>query len=383
MGYLGRGALLMFEQRLEEALSYAEVSIANADLCAAEAPFFAHYTRMVASGAYMLFGDMSRSAELALQLVADEVHVDAPSMRTWEYYIVGFTHYLVGDIEAASRAIDTGYAIAHRTGLPRSVARTRAVQAFLLAEQGRVAEAKATLAEARAAYLSPEQSLYNVTEMADAAIALQEGRVGTSTRFTFYSMFNDPCSATLRAMFTGLAAARAGDVALLADTEAALRIGITQPRLLIAYADRLKGLRLQDAELLAEVADRFDTMGCPLFAAQCRLESAEAGGDRDAVVRALAVFERSGASSWADRARQLARSLGIRPRTVRTDGVLTKRETEVVRLLGTGLSNSDIAARLFLSERTVETHLRNSYAKLGLTSRIALARWADENLSPS
>ncbi|ALG10412.1 ATP-binding protein [Kibdelosporangium phytohabitans] len=383
VGYLGRSALLLFDQRLAEALSYAEVSIAHADQCAREQPFFAHYTRMIASGSYMLFGDMPRSAELASQLVEDEVHVDAPSMRTWEYHIAGFTHYLIGDIHAASRAIDTGHAIARRAGLPRSMARTRAVQAFLLAEQGRLAEAKAMLTEAREMYLSPEQSLHNVTEMANAAIALQERRGGTSTRLTFYSLFNDPCSATLRALFTGLAAARAGDVELLADTEATLRIGVTQPPLLIACADRLRGLRLRDAALLAEVADRFDTIGCPLLAAQCRLEGAEAGGDRDAVVRALVVFERSGTSSWADRARQLARSLGVRPRTVRSDGVLTKRETEVVRLLGEGLSNSDIAARLFLSERTVETHLRNSYAKLGLTSRVALARWADENVSPS
>ncbi len=55
---------------------------------------------------------------------------------------------------------------------------------------------------------------------------------------------------------------------------------------------------------------------------------------------------------------------------------LTPTELDVVRLVAEGIPNKDIATRLFVSPRTVQSHLRHVYNKLGLTSRVQLAQEA-------
>jgi len=92
---------------------------------------------------------------------------------------------------------------------------------------------------------------------------------------------------------------------------------------------------------------------------------------------ALAVFARLGAAQQADAAAQLLRRLGKRPRAgLRTRGALSKREVEVLRLLGEGLSNDQIAARLYISRRTAEHHVSSVLSRLGLTRRAEAAAYA-------
>ena len=62
--------------------------------------------------------------------------------------------------------------------------------------------------------------------------------------------------------------------------------------------------------------------------------------------------------------------------------VLTGRQLEIARLIADDLSNKQIAARLFLSERTVETHVTNMLNKLGFNSRIQISRWVSDLNEP-
>ncbi|HEY6745380.1 MAG TPA: LuxR C-terminal-related transcriptional regulator [Mycobacteriales bacterium] len=134
---------------------------------------------------------------------------------------------------------------------------------------------------------------------------------------------------------------------------------------------------------LEEALHGFARAQLPSELAQTRLELARALAGRLPQVAitearaALADFERLPAARQADAAAALLRELGVPVRTgARGVGALTKRETEVLRLLGAGLSNPEIATRLFITRKTVETHVGNVLAKLGLRNRAEAAALA-------
>jgi DNA-binding CsgD family transcriptional regulator len=94
---------------------------------------------------------------------------------------------------------------------------------------------------------------------------------------------------------------------------------------------------------------------------------------RDAILEALEGFEQLGAATWVERCKSELGSIGGR---TREDG-LTPAERRVADLVAEGRTNREVAAALFLGERTVASHLTHIYAKLGIRSRTELARVLD------
>ncbi|MER6898833.1 LuxR C-terminal-related transcriptional regulator, partial [Amycolatopsis sp. NPDC000740] len=139
------------------------------------------------------------------------------------------------------------------------------------------------------------------------------------------------------------------------------------------FAEAARGNATEAVDRLRGSATVLRGFGMNLLAAQAELELAELLDPSEAEVMAssaTAAFTAAGSAPWPERIVKQGHSV-----PAQRSGPLTRRESEITVLVGKGLSNADIASALFLSERTVETHLRNVYRKLGLKSRVRLAQW--------
>jgi DNA-binding CsgD family transcriptional regulator len=129
--------------------------------------------------------------------------------------------------------------------------------------------------------------------------------------------------------------------------------------------------------------ETFGTLEMPLETARTRIDLARAIQQEDPDVAgrearvALETFERLGAGREADAAAAIVREVGGPARTgPKGIGLLTARELEVLSLLAEGLTNAEIAARLYISTKTAGNHVSNLLAKLRLRSRQEAAAYA-------
>jgi DNA-binding NarL/FixJ family response regulator len=134
------------------------------------------------------------------------------------------------------------------------------------------------------------------------------------------------------------------------------------------YAARLVGAAESIRQLTGHA--RLPMYQAGYDAAVSAVREALGQNDFDAARAEGAALSTEEAIAYAQRGR------GERKRPTNGWGSLTPMEQDVIRLVREGLGNKDIGARLFISPRTVQTHLTHVYAKLGLTSRVQLVQQA-------
>jgi DNA-binding CsgD family transcriptional regulator len=340
-------------------------------------------------------GDMSRA-----RIKIAECEAANPAFRDTHYPdMVAHVRFVAGDLAGAVSTCREG--LAWTGELSRRRAWGASIAAVALAELGDFDEAAALASTASAVFGGRHWAAHRaLAAWAEGYVAGARGdgaaglagllRTGRRLAGTRHWLFGSFIVADAAELLTEVA--EPGLVPAVASLLQAFRWPDGVPtmaalRELAAGSVAVADGRAADAgPLLTAAAGRFAAHGWPVYEARARtlLGSLLAGQDRDRAAAELStafeLFDRSGAVIRRDRAAVALDRLGRRGRRARTAVAgpqsLTRREREVVSLAISGLTARAIGERLFIGERTVETHLANVYAKLGIGSRVDLLRTA-------
>jgi DNA-binding NarL/FixJ family response regulator/tetratricopeptide (TPR) repeat protein len=289
-----------------------------------------------------------------------------PHYLFWALFELGWAHYFSGDLEAALAAGEESERIGGRR-IGGTMPSTGGGPGWLLAaarfESGDVESAREemrTLGSDELEHKIPVERCFDWETMALAELALGRPEVAEG-----YARRAEENAERLGLKVPLACAGRARAAVLLAAGKAS-----------------------EAASVAAESAEAAASVGALLQAAFSRGltgRALAAAGERAEAVEALKEAEREadrcGSVRFRDEMRRELRKLGARaevrgPATAEDAGIasLTKRELEIAELITDRLTNPQIAGRLFLSKKTVESHIRNLFVKLGASSRVEVAR---------
>ncbi len=330
---------------------------------------------------------LRRHSEASLDAVSE---LGAVILQPWPRIRLAMADMLSGDWDRALRTSADVLAIVDRFGEQRGQLSALGTYAWLLVLRGRLSEADDALLPFRKILGESTTPAALVTAATALAIAHEQfdeaARLGAPLADFTGNWYPFPAAMLLGEALAHTSPDRAQELAT--RIRGWKDCGTPFPVAVASYIDGLSSTRESSIEAFRSSIDGFDSLGFPFLAAQSRFELADRCSRQEATqlaADALTVFDRLGATRHAQRARHLLRSHGIVPSRGRgaheTGAPFSKRELEVARLVASGSSNAQIATELFISPRTVTTHLDHIYSRLGLNSRTALTRYlADTGL---
>lgn len=313
-----------------------------------------------------------------------------PGAHPWAYFARGFLAVLQSDAAAASAALDRAVAAARSTRQPAALSQSLAMASIAASLAGDRTTARRLLGEAHdVAAGIDEPGAILMTLQARALNGLVDGDLEAAGSAAAEGArrsraIGDRYSLGMMLMNQGFATLAAGDVEA---SEPRFAEGL---RIAHDLDDRVAQCYLLGA-LGCCAATREPRLAAQLLGAMERLR-AEVGatvnvGMAPVLTRAAAAVRASlGPSRFDSQFRdglRLSRADAVRL-ALREEspaaappgaGPLGRREVDVARLVTDGLSNKEIGVRLFISERTVESHVRNILTKLGCTTRTQIAGW--------
>jgi DNA-binding CsgD family transcriptional regulator len=352
---------------------------------------------------------------VALALEANDRQADAEQMfdtgmrvreelgTVWELsmYQAGLAelHCQMGKWDAALVEADTGITIGEEVGTRLGIALCAAIAALINVHRDELAAADRQLALARETIdrAGPQWGTY-WTILASAALADAHGdrhAALTVLRDAWAAQEHSPgLQVWLGTPLVRLAVA-AGEPELARSVAAKVQSNAREmdPSSAKGSALLCVGLADGDSESLAHAVAEFRASGwLPHLAVACEASATALARDDDTTTarplfeEALAIYERLGARRDSARTLATMRSLGMRRgsraahrRALKGWHALTPTESDVVRLTVDGLTNREIGERLFISRRTVQTHLSHVFTKLEVSTRVELAAAAARN----
>ncbi len=321
---------------------------------------------------------------------------DEPAGNPWVYFVRGFLAVLQNDPAAARPALERGAAAARAAGQPDALSQSLAMASIAANMAGDRPSSRRLLDEARlvAEGLDDDLGATLLMYQAQALNGINDGDLGAvrsaaSEGARLSREAGDLYSLGMMLLNEGFAALMSGD---LREAGQRLAEGLRIARQL---DDRVAQCHLLGGLGCCAAGAREPRRAAQLFGAMESLR-AEAGATINAgmappLARAAAsvttVLGPSQFETEFKAGQQLSRDAAARlalgeaaPAAAavshrESGGVLRQRETDVARLVADGLSNKEIGARLFISERTVESHVRSIMNKLGFNSRAQIAAW--------